>query len=89
MFDLSLQPFHVETVAESARRLRRAIVNMAGADVLDLLETAFRSEERCVEMKIFAYLRKLFADASPVFCRTARSLAQVIELLEFVLGHGR
>lgn len=72
-FDLFLQPFHVETVADSARRLRRAIVNMAGADILDLLETAFRSEERGVEMKIFAYLRKLFAGDEPGFNRNPTS----------------
>jgi probable DNA metabolism protein len=80
-FDLFLQPFHVETVQESARRLRRAIVNMAGADVLDLLETAFRSEERGVEMKIFVYLRKLFAGDEPGFNRNPASR----EMLPLVL----
>jgi len=72
-FDLFLQPFHVETNMESARRLRRAIVNMAGEDVLNLLETAFRSEERGVEMKILAFLRQLFSGTDPSYARNPTS----------------
>jgi probable DNA metabolism protein len=71
--DLFMQPFHVETNADSASRLRRAVVNMAGEDVLNLLETAFRSEERGVEMKILAYLRVLFSKPDPGFARNPTS----------------
>ena len=53
--DLFLQFFRVETSEDSAMRLRRAIVNQASEDVLNLLETAFLSEERGIEMKVLAY----------------------------------
>lgn len=59
--DLFQQVFRIETNEESASRLRRAIGNYASAEVLNLLETAFLSEEPGVEMKILAFLRKLFA----------------------------
>lgn len=59
--DLFMQPFWVETNSDSARRLKRAIVNAASEDVLYLLDTVFRSEESGVEMKMLAFLRKLFS----------------------------
>lgn len=71
--DLFMQPFQVETNADSARRLARAIVNRAGSDVFDLLQTAFRSEEISIEMKILAYLRKLFATESPDYAKNPAS----------------
>ena len=63
--DLFQQNFRVETNEDSAMRLRRAIVNNASEDVLTLLETAFLSEERGIEMKLLAYLRKLFSGDDP------------------------
>jgi probable DNA metabolism protein len=71
--DLFLQPFRVESDEESARRLRRAILNLAGEDVFAVLDAAFRSEEPGVEMKIFAYLRKLFAGDVPAYARNPTS----------------
>ena len=71
--DLFLQPFRIETDEESARRLRRAILNAAGEDILNLLDCAFRSEEPGVEMKIFAYLRKLFAGDNRGYARNPTS----------------
>lgn len=72
--DLFMQPFRIETNPESARRLRRAIVNAASEDVLNLLEAAFRSEESGVEMKILAYLRKLFAGLDSNYGKNPSSL---------------
>ncbi|MBO7412600.1 MAG: TIGR03915 family putative DNA repair protein [Fibrobacter sp.] len=71
--DLFLQPFRIETDVESARRLRRAILNAAGEDIMNLLDCAFRSEEPGVEMKIFAYLRKLFAGDNRGYARNPTS----------------
>ena len=71
--DLFLQPFRIETDEDSARRLRRAVLNMAGEDILSLLDCAFRSEEPGIEMKIFAYLRKLFAGDSRGYARNPTS----------------
>lgn len=72
--DLFQQNFRVETNEDSAMRLRRAIVNNASEDVLTLLETAFLSEERGIEMKIFAYLRKLFSGDDPNYGKNPASL---------------
>ena len=71
--DLFQQNFRVETNDESASRLRRAVVNYAGDDVLNLLYAAFLSEEPGVEMKILAYLRKLFAGDDPNFAKNVAS----------------
>ena len=71
--NLFMQPFRIETTGESAARLKRAIVNQASDDVLNLLETAFRSEEEGVEMKILAYLRKLFAGTDPNYGKNPTS----------------
>ncbi|MCQ2061831.1 MAG: TIGR03915 family putative DNA repair protein [Fibrobacter sp.] len=71
--DLFMQPFRIETSEESAKRLTRAIVNKAGEDVFNLLQTAFRSEEPLVEMNILAYLRKLFAAESPDYAKNPAS----------------
>ena len=68
-----LQPFRIETSCESSTRLKRAIVNQANADVLNVLETAFRSEESGVEMKILVYLRKLFAGNDPNYGKNPAS----------------
>lgn len=72
--DLFLQPFWVETSDESARRLKRAISNAASEDVLNMLNVAFRSEEDGVEMKILAFLRKLFAGIEPNYGRNPASM---------------
>ena len=72
--DLFQQNFRVETNEDSAMRLRRAIVNNASEEVLTLLETAFLSEERGIEMKIFAYLRKLFTGDDPNYGKNPASL---------------
>ena len=71
--DLFMQPFRIETSMESARRLKRAIVNSASEEVLNLLEMAFRSEEAGVEMKILAYLRKLFSGINPHYGKNPTS----------------
>ena len=71
--DLFQQNFRVESNEDSAMRLRRAIVNAASGDVLSLLETAFHSEERGIEMKILAYLRKLFSGADPNYGKNPAS----------------
>ena len=65
--DMFLQPFHIETSEESAARLHRAIVNFASEEVYNLLHAAFLSEEEGVEMKIFAFLKKLFSGADPSY----------------------
>ena len=71
--NLFMQPFRVETSEESAARLKRAIVNQASEEVLNLLDTAFRSEEEGIEMKILAYLRKLFAGTDPNYGKNPAS----------------
>lgn len=71
--NLFLQAFRIETSEESARRLKRAIVNAADEDVLGVLDAAFRSEEQGVEMKILAYLRKLFAGLDPNYAKNPTS----------------
>ena len=71
--NLFCQAFHIETCEESARRLKRAIVNAAGEDVLGVIDAAFRSEEPGVEMKILAYLRKLFAGLEPNYAKNPTS----------------
>ena len=71
--DLFQQNFRVETNEDSAMRLRRAIVNYASEDVLSLLSTAFLSEEAGIEMKILAYLRKLFAGDDPNYGKNPAS----------------
>ena len=71
--DLFQQRFRVEANEDSAMRLRRAIVNYAGEDVLNLLETAFLSEEAGIEMKILAFLRKLFTGDDPNYGKNPAS----------------
>lgn len=71
--DLFMQPFKVETSDESARRLKRAIVNAAGLEILNLLNIVFRSEEAGIEMKMLAYLRKLFAGIDPNYAKNPTS----------------
>lgn len=71
--DLFMQPFWVETNPDSARRLKRAIVNAAGEDVLYLLDIVFRSEEPGVEMKMLAFLRKLFSGIDPNYGKNPTS----------------
>lgn len=71
--DMFTQPFRVETSEESARRLKRAITNAAGADILNLLDIVFRSEEPGVEMMIYAYLRKLFSGVDPNYGKNPTS----------------
>lgn len=79
--DLFTQPFRVETSPESARRLKRAIINAASEDVLALLNTAFRSEEDGVEMKMLAYLRKLFSGVEPNYGKNPAS-SEMLPLLK-------
>lgn len=71
--DLFMQPFWVETNPDSARRLKRAIVNAASEDVLYLLDIVFRSEEPGVEMKMLAFLRKLFSGIDPNYGKNPTS----------------
>lgn len=71
--DLFQQNFRVETSEDSSMRLRRAIVNAASEDVLQLLNTAFLSEERGIEMKILAFLRKLFLLEDPNYGKNPTS----------------
>lgn len=79
--DMFLQPFRVETSEESARRLKRAIVNEAGEDVLLTLDAAYRSEEPGIEMKIFAYLKRLFSGVDKKFARNPTS-AEMLPLFK-------
>lgn len=71
--DLFMQSFWIETNPESARRLKRAIVNASSQDVLSLLMVAFRSEESGVEMRMLAYLRKLFSGIDPNYGKNPTS----------------
>lgn len=71
--DLFQQPFRIETSDESARRLKRAIINAAGEDILQTLEVAFRSEETGIEKKIFVYLQRLFSGLDKNFARNPAS----------------
>ncbi|WP_173378895.1 TIGR03915 family putative DNA repair protein [Fibrobacter succinogenes] len=71
--DLFQQRFRVEANEDSAMRLRRAIVNYTSEDVLNLLETAFLSEEAGIEMMILAFLRKLFAGDDPNYGKNPAS----------------
>ena len=71
--DMFLQPFSIESSEESACRLHRAIVNFASEDVYNLLQAAFLSEESGIEMKIFAYLKKLFSGTDPDYGRNPAS----------------
>lgn len=72
--DLFMERFRIETDEESANRLRRAITNASSAEVLNLLETAFLSEESGIEMKVFAFLKKLFAGVDPNYGRNPASM---------------
>lgn len=81
VMDMFMQPFQVETSEESARRLKRAIVNAASEDVLNLLVFAFHSEEASVEMKMLVYLRKLFAGLDPDYGKNKASL-EMLPLLK-------
>ncbi|MCF0222693.1 MAG: TIGR03915 family putative DNA repair protein [Fibrobacter sp.] len=71
--DLFYQPFWIETNLDCARRIKRAIVNAASEDVLNLLDVAFRSESPDVEMNILSYLRKLFAGIDPNYGKNPTS----------------
>ena len=71
--NLFMQPFRIETSEESAERLKRAIVNYASSDILELLHVVFRSEEAGVEMKILAYLRKVFDGNDPLYAKNPTS----------------
>ena len=71
--NLFMQPFRVETSEESAQRLKRAIINQASNEILELLHVAFRSEEEGVEMKILAYLRKVFDGNDPHYAKNPTS----------------
>ena len=71
--NLFMQPFRIETSDDSAVRLKRAIANYAGEEILDLLDVVFRSEEEGVEMKILAYLRKLFDCKDPRYAKNPTS----------------
>lgn len=84
--DLFMVPFHVETNEESARRLRRAIVNAASEDVLGVLDAAFRSEESGIEMKLLAYLRRLFAGIEPNYGKnpTSKEMLPLLQIAKSV-----
>ncbi|MCF0222814.1 MAG: TIGR03915 family putative DNA repair protein [Fibrobacter sp.] len=72
--NLFTQPFQIQTSLEQSQRIQRAITNAANADILRTIEIAFYSEESGVEMKIFAYLKKLFKGDDPYFARNPASL---------------
>ena len=72
--DIFLQPFRIETNEEQAARIHRAIVNFASEEVYNLLHAAFLSEEAGVEMKIFAFLKKLFSGVDPNYGQNPASL---------------
>lgn len=67
--NLFMQPFRIETSEDSAQRLKRAISNQASPDILSTLDAAFRSEEDGIEMKILAYLRKMFRGVDPTYAK--------------------
>lgn len=71
--NLFMQPFRIETSEEEAARLKRAIENYTSADILELLHVAFRSEEEGIEMKILAYLRKVFDGKDPKYAKNPTS----------------
>ena len=71
--DMFMQPFRIETSEESANRLHRAILNFASEEVYNLLHAAHLSEEPGVEMKILAYLKKLFEGLDPNYGRNPAS----------------
>ena len=71
--NLFMQPFRIETSEESAQRLKRAISNQASPDILSTLDAAFRSEEDGIEMKILAYLRKMFRGVDPTYAKNPTS----------------
>ena len=71
--NLFMQPFRIETSEESAQRLKRAISNQASPEILSTLDAAFRSEEDGIEMKILAYLRKMFLGTDPTYAKNPTS----------------
>lgn len=71
--NLFMQPFRIETSEDSAQRLKRAISNQASPDILSTLDAAFRSEEDGIEMKILAYLRKMFLGTDPTYAKKPTS----------------
>ena len=71
--NLFMQPFRIETSEESAQRLKRAISNQASPEILSTLDAAFRSEEDGIEMKILAYLRKMFLGTDPAYAKNPTS----------------
>lgn len=71
--NLFMQPFRIETSEESAQRLKRAISNQASPEILSTLDAAFRSEEDGIEMKILAYLRKMFLGIDPTYAKNPTS----------------
>ena len=71
--NMFMQPFRIETSDESAQRLKRAIINQAGLEILNTLDVAFRSEEDGIEMKILAYLRKLFSEEDSRYAKNPTS----------------
>ena len=71
--NLFMQPFRIETSEDSAQRLKRAISNQASPDILSTLDAAFRSEEDGIEMKILAYLRKMFRGVDPTYAKNPTS----------------
>lgn len=79
--DLFLQPFRVETSEEYARRIRRAVTNAASEEVFNLLVYAFHSEVPGIEMKMLAYLRKLFSGVEPNYGKNRASL-EMLPLLK-------
>ena len=71
--NLFMQPFRIETSEDSAQRLKRAISNQASPEILSTLDAAFRSEEDGIEMKILAYLRKMFRGVDPSYAKNPTS----------------
>lgn len=58
--DMFCERMDIETSEEYAKRIQRGIRQRAGDDILETLYRAFLSEEEGVEMKLYAYLKRLF-----------------------------
>lgn len=79
--DVFSELYYVETRDEWARRVERAIVNLAGQNIFDLLYVAFLSEEKDIENKLLTYIKKLFSKEDSHFSKNLASL-EMLPLLK-------
>lgn len=79
--DLFCERIDVETDMESAKRIKRGIIQRAGEDILETLYRAFLSEDDSVEMKLYAYLKRLFGPECDFAPRNPLS-AEMIPVLQ-------